>query len=382
MDRQLSRQRIQALVDPRHPRRSLKALENHLLSYPEDMAVVRLEQADIYSNNIIFGDFRAMDYYRQAFLADPTLYAPLITFCQMQVLLSWTKQKIINEIMQGIQSLNVKEQAECFVKLGYWLKKESYFHTAIKCDPECWEAYWGLSRRCRKNPVKEAEYEAQAERIQRAIGYLPPENPQDSEGWNKWWTRGFRTKISDEPSRLVDYDSLLPDSMEFLVSHNYRTTLVIGAGIELGALALKEAGFHVTAIDISSVAIDYLRQYTDFEKHAHRYLRPEQRRPGGTIEYQVADFLDPTVAPGPFDVIVASNVLHYYTNESKIDEAIAAVANRISPDGTLVVRSQVCSQMNELYLALGKRFEVWWQSGGKLGQRKTDKPIAFYSTSN
>lgn len=91
-----------------------------------------------------------------------------------------------------------------------------------------------------------------------------------------------------------------------------------GAGPE--AIWLAQQGWEVTAVDISSVALD----------HARAYAAREPAEVAGRITWQQADLTTWAAPAGSYD-LVCTNYVH------ALDEIVPALAAAVRPGGTLLV---------------------------------------------
>jgi SAM-dependent methyltransferase len=100
-----------------------------------------------------------------------------------------------------------------------------------------------------------------------------------------------------------------------------RRALVVGSGLGADAEYIAGRGFAVLAFDISASAI-----------------RAAGRRfPGSTVDYQVADLLDPPAGwREAFDLVVESQTVQALPDPPRRD-AIDSIGRMVAPGGTLVV---------------------------------------------
>lgn len=167
---------------------------------------------------------------------------------------------------------------------------------------------------------------------------------QDAGFWDDWWRHrlldgspnllfpGFPSPIGWDPSslyKLVNSDDLLATVM---VEQGLRTVLCVGNGISQEPRALAAAGFEVTTLDISSVAVSYAQAYVVDEDGLDRYCSPALHRPGGHVEFVVGDLLDPTVCPGPYDVVVERRTVQWFAEPERAS-ALSAIASRLNKVG-------------------------------------------------
>lgn len=170
---------------------------------------------------------------------------------------------------------------------------------------------------------------------------------KDEGFWDDWWRHrlldgspnlllpGFSGPIGRDPSslyKLVNRDDLLATVM---VEQGLRTVLCVGNGVSQEPRALAAAGFEVTALDISSVAVAYAQAYVVDEDgfgRFGRYCSPALHRPGGHVEFVVGDLLDPMVCPGPYDVVIERRTVQWFAEQERA-LALSAIASRLRKVG-------------------------------------------------
>ena len=97
--------------------------------------------------------------------------------------------------------------------------------------------------------------------------------------------------------------------------------LVIGCGLGDDAEALAGRGFDVTAFDVSATAIKWARE----------------RFPETTVDYQVADLLNPPAAwKGAFDFVLEIRTIQALPH-TLADDVIAQIAGFVAPGGRVLV---------------------------------------------
>jgi SAM-dependent methyltransferase len=100
-----------------------------------------------------------------------------------------------------------------------------------------------------------------------------------------------------------------------------RRALVVGCGLGADAEYVAGRGFAVLAFDISASAIRAARR----------------RFPGSTVDYRVADLLDPPAEwREAFDLVVESQTVQALPDPPRRD-AIDSIGRMVAPGGTLVV---------------------------------------------
>lgn len=170
------------------------------------------------------------------------------------------------------------------------------------------------------------------------------ENPVetlDAEFWDEWWKKtlasGSCGRFPQFPafigqSQLVNTDNVL---VSVMVKNGLKTVLCAGNGTSAEPRALAAAGFHVTALDISPVAVRAAEALDIDEGHLGRFCRPELHRPGGRVDFVVGDLFDRTVCPGPFDVIVERRTIQRFA-EPERSAALEALSRRLATVGVFL----------------------------------------------
>lgn len=112
--------------------------------------------------------------------------------------------------------------------------------------------------------------------------------------WDQWYREGNTPWDTGKPSgeliRVLDEMAFSP------VSFEDGRVLEIGCGTGASAIYLARKGYNVTAIDISSVAI---------EKAKLRAEKEDVR-----IQFQLVDLLDPPTLPAPFPFVFDRGLFH------------------------------------------------------------------------
>ena len=170
---------------------------------------------------------------------------------------------------------------------------------------------------------------------------------KDAEFWDRWWRDrlskehgssafpSFESPIGRDPRslfHLVNGDDLLATVMS---EHGLRTILCAGNGVSQEPRALAAAGFDVTALDISPVAVSHAEAYDADLGSLGQFCTEELHRPGGRVEFVVGDLLDLTVCPGPFDVIIERRTVQWFVEHERC-AALSALAGRLNEVGIFV----------------------------------------------
>ena len=158
--------------------------------------------------------------------------------------------------------------------------------------------------------------------------------------WDEWWrarfARGTFDRSPDWPMRFMRswgtlFNLACDDSLLVHVMGDYglRTVLCAGNGTSHEARALAAAGFDVTALDISSVAVKFAE--ADAEP-LHSWVSPRLYRPGGRVAFVIGDLLDPGVCPGAFDVVIERRTVERFQEQER-SQALAALSGRLGRVG-------------------------------------------------
>ena len=160
----------------------------------------------------------------------------------------------------------------------------------------------------------------------------PPADPLDAAAWDRYWTKHMEHGIGPAMFDMFCDDRELVRAMN---SGGLSSVLCAGSGISQEPRALAEAGFKVVALDLSAQAMEIARSF-EFPEHAFEsYCDPQSRRPGGNVEFVVGDILDPSVCPGPFDVIIERRTAQIFF-ERNLDGVLTALGDRLSQRGILL----------------------------------------------
>jgi SAM-dependent methyltransferase len=107
-----------------------------------------------------------------------------------------------------------------------------------------------------------------------------------------------------------------------------RRALIVGSGLGDDAEHIAGLGFDTVAFEVSETAIRSTRR----------------RYPGSTVDYLVADLLDPPASwDGAFELVVESLTIQALPRAPR-PPAIANVARMVAPGGTLIVIASAWSQ--------------------------------------
>jgi hypothetical protein len=161
---------------------------------------------------------------------------------------------------------------------------------------------------------------------------------KDATFWDEWWRDRLSKKGSSDvrdvaPMPLTSLSSRPEGLAAEMVKYGLRTVLCAGNGISNEPHILAAAGFQVTALDISPVATAFAEAYREPGMGDRlSVISPKLQRSGGHVEFVVGDLLDPTVCPGPFDVVVERRCVQWF-GEHERAAALSALSRRLGEVG-------------------------------------------------
>lgn len=204
-------------------------------------------------------------------------------------------------------------------------------------------------------------FEAMRRLFGRPAPLCQPRDWSDSEGWDSYW----RAVIADDDTRIGKAgpfyrDPFLQCYLPLMRERGMRRILFAGNGISLEPQVLAHCGFHVTAVDVSPSACDFVREFqltpaqlapflpdfpdsndparSPFPEYVSRTSNADrvrhEYRPGGRLEVLAEDLLRWSPAR-PFDVIYAERAVQGFSDETRRELARRFFA-WLSPGGLLV----------------------------------------------
>lgn len=119
---------------------------------------------------------------------------------------------------------------------------------------------------------------------------------------DRFWWRGYKNRYSTDPD---DYPlSLLTQATLRLIRHlPPGRALDLGAGEGVDSIRLARCGYEVTAVEISSVAADKIRQFAD--------------KAGVVVKVENTDIVS-YVPEGEFELVICNGVLHYIDDKGPV----------------------------------------------------------------
>jgi SAM-dependent methyltransferase len=167
-------------------------------------------------------------------------------------------------------------------------------------------------------------------------------------------------------------DGRLIDAMR---ANRLKTILCVGSGISQEPKALALAGFDVTALDISPLAIKVAQEWDVPKEILLKLTEGRQAGRRRRVRFVTGNLLDASVCPGPFDVVLERKTLQLFPDEDR-PAAMRALAARLATPGIVFSRSHLnlgsgVSRENENDPSDWFHAEQWplWQSGKPLETR-------------
>jgi SAM-dependent methyltransferase len=124
-------------------------------------------------------------------------------------------------------------------------------------------------------------------------------------------------------------DGRLIDGMR---ANRLKTILCVGSGISQEPKALALAGFDVTVLDISPLALKVAQACDVPDKFLLNFLEGRQVGRRRRVRFIEGDLLDASICPGPYDVVLERRTLQLYPDDDR-PAAMRALAARLATPG-------------------------------------------------
>jgi SAM-dependent methyltransferase len=161
------------------------------------------------------------------------------------------------------------------------------------------------------------------------MAWLPPRDVHDGAAWDRYWQHDAEEGLSPLWGDLFCRNGPL---IRCLNERGARTVLCAGNGVSQEPRGLAAAGFEVTAMDLSPVALQLAETWQLSPEELDRLCPGELRANGGSVKFVAGDILDRSVCPGPFDAIVERRMLQLFP-EAERGAALDGLASRLQPSG-------------------------------------------------
>jgi hypothetical protein len=159
----------------------------------------------------------------------------------------------------------------------------------------------------------------------------PPLSTGDPAAWDQYWNDQVSHALVPPLFDMFCDDSAL---VAFMARSGLTRVLCAGTGTSQEPRILADAGLRVVALDISPVALQLAQEWVQPEESA-QIVDPTLRRSGGAVEYVVGSILDPSLCPGPFDVVIERRTLQIFSSDER-QQAVQALARRLGGQGLFV----------------------------------------------
>jgi SAM-dependent methyltransferase len=160
---------------------------------------------------------------------------------------------------------------------------------------------------------------------------VPPRDVHNPALWDRYWNDQVSHDLGPPAFDLFSQDE---DLIQVMRQCGFRRVLCAGSGISQEPRALAEAGLEVTALDLSPVALQLAQGWPLTPQDVAYFFDEALLRPGGRVEFVAGDLIDPSVARGPFDLIIERRTLQLFLPD-EADRALDALAARLQPEGIL-----------------------------------------------
>jgi len=158
---------------------------------------------------------------------------------------------------------------------------------------------------------------------------MPPRDVHETEAWDRHWQNQISHGLGPGIFDIFCRDEELVRAMR---ERGMTTVLCAGNGISQEPRALAEAGFQVTALDSSKVAIEIAQAWRFTPEQSQHYFPLDLCQSGGNVNFVIGDLLDPMASPGPFDVVIERCTLQLFPPDER-GGAVDALARRLQPEG-------------------------------------------------
>ena len=173
----------------------------------------------------------------------------------------------------------------------------------------------------------------------------PPSDLHSDAGWDQFWRGRIEQPLIRRMEEAMDL-ALCRDQRRALVAtmrrEGWQSVLCVGNGLSGEAAALADAGFAVTALDRSSLAIAHAPPAAPDPPPFAAYFGEAFSHTGGSLRFVHGDLFEAQVCPGPFDVIIERRTLQLWSRLAPIvdgddcDRGLSAVTARMADPGLVV----------------------------------------------
>lgn len=213
-----------------------------------------------------------------------------------------------------------------------------------------WHSTDSVGKRDRLSLLSSAQQNTQEQEpgVNQTGSDAKPNSSPDAAYWDQWWNDllsdgravPYMFPMIEAPlvcHKDTYYDVANSDKLliGMMVEYGLRTILCVGSGISMEPRALAEAGFNVTALDLSPTALRVVEGIELGPNGVRHFCGSRADRTGGHVDFVVGSLLDMTLCPGPFDVIIERRTVQRF-EENDQSAALRALAGRLGAIGILL----------------------------------------------
>lgn len=188
----------------------------------------------------------------------------------------------------------------------------------------------------------------------------------DAAAWDDFWKDQMTSGVAAFV-HLFCNDGELVDAMR---ANRLRTVLCVGSGISQEPKALALAGFDVTVLDISPLAVKVAQELDSPEEFLRGLIGERQPGRKRKVRFVTGDLLDTSVCPGPFDVVLERRTLQLYSDEER-PAAMRALAARLATPGIFYSHSH----RNHRPAEPGQDYPCDWFHAERWPLWRSDRPL-------
>jgi 2-polyprenyl-3-methyl-5-hydroxy-6-metoxy-1,4-benzoquinol methylase len=186
-----------------------------------------------------------------------------------------------------------------------------------------------VPRRRDESPPADKTTDAELDEIMRRLS--PPKDLRDGSAWDEYWKHQLNSGFAWLSDMMFSNEDLVAQKRE----RGHKTVLLAGNGVSIEPRAMAHAGFQVTVMDLSPLAIKVAQEIEPPTEPLEQMVGKGAARSGGSAEFVVGDVFDSAVCPGPYDVIIERRTAQGYV-EGDLDGFMSALVARLSPNGLFV----------------------------------------------
>jgi hypothetical protein len=161
---------------------------------------------------------------------------------------------------------------------------------------------------------------------------FPPDDMHNPALWDQYWYNQVSHGLGPPLFDMFISDETL---IEVMSEHRLQRVLCAGNGISQEPRLLAAAGFEVTALDSSPLALRIADTWQREEAIAGNGIAGALQSSEHHASFVVGDVLNPEVCPGPYDLIIERRTLQLFS-ETERGLALDALLSRLQPEGVIL----------------------------------------------